>query len=99
MKIAEHFIEVWKPMLEERNTVQKQVLARDRGLCQVPWCSRAAAHVHHIEFRSAGGSDDPPNLVSLCALCRARHNAHYADWRIMPTPMRSATEMTERYAA
>jgi len=23
--------------------------------------------VHHIVFRSAGGSDDPSNLVSLCA--------------------------------
>jgi hypothetical protein len=26
-----------------------------------------AAHGHHIVFRSAGGSDDPKNLVSLCA--------------------------------
>jgi hypothetical protein len=30
-------------------------------------CSRAAAHVHHIVFRSAGGQDRPANLVSLCA--------------------------------
>ena len=67
VRIAEHFIEVWKPALAERNTLQKQVLARDRYLCQVPGCSRAAVHVHHIVFRSAGGSDDPSNLVSLCA--------------------------------
>jgi hypothetical protein len=34
---------------------------------QVPGCSRAAAHAHHVVFRSAGGSDDDSNLVSLCA--------------------------------
>src|SRR6266540_2100593 len=43
--------------------------------------------------------DHGMNFLDNCALCRARHNAHYADWRIMPTPMRSATERTERYAA
>jgi len=84
VKIAEHFIEVWKPMLAERNTVQKQVLARDRGLCQVPWCSRAAAHVHHIEFRSAGGSDDPSNLVSFCAVHHLR-GVHMGRLRVSGT--------------
>ncbi|HET9684621.1 MAG TPA: hypothetical protein VFP15_10985, partial [Gemmatimonadaceae bacterium] len=53
--IAQHFIDVWKPALVERSTVQKEVLARDRGLCRVPGCSRAAAHVHHVVYRSAGG--------------------------------------------
>jgi hypothetical protein len=24
-------------------------------------------HLHHIEFRAHGGSDDPANLISLCA--------------------------------
>ncbi|MFL5440934.1 MAG: HNH endonuclease [Myxococcales bacterium] len=38
-----------------------------RALCQVPGCSRGADHAHHIVFLSAGGSDDPSNLVSLCA--------------------------------
>ena len=66
-RIAAHFVEVWKPLLAERSTLQKKILERDRGLCQVPGCSRAAAHAHHIEFRSAGGSDDPSNIVSLCA--------------------------------
>jgi hypothetical protein len=65
-RLAEHFIETWKPLLKERNTLQKRVLARDRWLCLVPGCSRMATHVHHIVFRSAGGSDDPTNLVSLC---------------------------------
>jgi len=83
-RIAAHFIAIWKPILAERNTLQKQVLARDRGFCQVPGCSRAAVHAHHINPRSQGGTDDEWNLVSLCALCRARHKAHYAEWWIMP---------------
>ena len=56
-KIAAHFIEVWKPILAERNTLQKRVLARDLGFCQVPGCSRAATHAHHINYRSHGGAD------------------------------------------
>ena len=67
VRIAEHFLEVWKAALEEPNTARKRVLERDLGLCQVWGCTRAAVHVHHIQFRSAGGSDDPTNLVSLCA--------------------------------
>jgi hypothetical protein len=65
--VAQHFIDTWKPLLRSRNTFQKRVLARDRGLCQVPGCSRAALHVHHVRFRSHGGGDEPENLVSLCA--------------------------------
>jgi hypothetical protein len=65
--IAQHFIDTWKPLLATRNTVQKRVLARDRGLCQVPGCSRAALQIHHVTFRSHGGSDASENLVSLCA--------------------------------
>jgi hypothetical protein len=76
--IAEHFIATWKPLLQERNTLQKRVLARDRGWCQVPGCSRAALHVHHVRFRSHGGPDTPANLVSLCAA----HHLHgvHAGW-------------------
>jgi hypothetical protein len=65
--IAQHFIDTWGPVLKERSTPRKRVIARDLGLCQVPGCSRPAVHAHHMVFRSAGGSDDPSNLVSLCA--------------------------------
>jgi len=66
-RIAQHFIDTWEPALKEQRTPQRRILARDRGFCQVPGCSRAATQVHHVQFRSAGGSDDPANLVSLCA--------------------------------
>jgi 5-methylcytosine-specific restriction endonuclease McrA len=92
-------VEVWKPLLAERNTPQKQVLARDRGFCQVPGCSRAATQAHHIEYRSAGGADEPWNLISLCALCRARHKAHYAERGIMPPWLPLSTVKTSFCAA
>jgi len=53
-------------MLKQRNTVRTRVVKRDKGLCQVPGCSRPVAHVHHIIPRAQGGADDPWNLVSLC---------------------------------
>jgi hypothetical protein len=65
--ILQHFVDTWEPVLKQRNTLQRRVLARDRGYCQVPICSLAAAQGHHIDYRSAGGSDEPENLVSLCA--------------------------------
>jgi 5-methylcytosine-specific restriction endonuclease McrA len=65
-RVAEHFIETWKVALKERNTPQKRVLARDRGLCTVPGCSRAADDAHHLWFRSRGGGDEEANLASMC---------------------------------
>src|SRR5262245_32143591 len=53
-RVAEHFIDVWKPMITLPDGVRREVLERDHWLCQVPWCSRPADHVHHILFRSAG---------------------------------------------
>ncbi|MGA9523471.1 MAG: HNH endonuclease signature motif containing protein, partial [Myxococcaceae bacterium] len=66
-RIARHFIDTWALALRRRTTVQTRVVARDGGWCQVPVCSRPAVHVHHITFRSHGGSDAPENLVSTCA--------------------------------
>lgn len=66
-RIAEHFIETWKEVLAQRNTPQTRALARDRGYCQVPGCSRAAAHVHHVRYRSRGGGNEESNLLSVCA--------------------------------
>jgi len=79
--IAAHFVSVWKPILAERNTLQKRVLARDRGFCQVPGCSRAATHAHHIEYRSAGGGDEQENLVGLCA-AHHLHGVHLGYIRV-----------------
>jgi hypothetical protein len=64
---AAHFVATWEPLLPRRRTRHQEVLDRDGGRCQVPGCSRAAVHAHHVVFRSAGGGDGDANLVSLCA--------------------------------
>lgn len=49
------------------------VLDRDGYECQNPKCKCKDKHprlqVHHIEFRSNGGSDEPENLITLCTEC------------------------------
>jgi len=46
---------------------RRAVLVRDHGTCQVPGCkSRSHLELHHIRFRSNGGTHDPDNLTTLC---------------------------------
>jgi hypothetical protein len=65
--LAAHFAEVWKAHVKEKMTKRNRIFARDRHRCQVPGCSRAAVHQHHIEYRSHGGSDDESNQIGVCA--------------------------------
>ncbi len=51
----------------EFENVKAYVLSRDRYQCQ---CKKKGCsdklHVHHIKFRSKGGSNAPNNLITLC---------------------------------
>ncbi|HWE23256.1 MAG TPA: HNH endonuclease, partial [Myxococcales bacterium] len=75
-KMCARFMEVWRQP-RGRSTRQKKVRDRDEGLCRVPGCSRAVAEVHHIIFRSKGGSHALENQISLCA---AHHRAIHMGW-------------------
>ena len=47
--------------------VRRQVHRRDHGRCVVPGCRSARfLDVHHVQFRSRGGTHDPDGLVLLC---------------------------------
>ena len=65
--IFQHFVDTWEPVLRHQKKRPRSVRERDRGLCQVPICSCAGDHEHHVEYRSHGGSDEKKNKVSLCA--------------------------------
>jgi 5-methylcytosine-specific restriction endonuclease McrA len=53
--------------------VRRAVLRRDHGRCVVPGCRNGLyIDVHHVEFRSEGGSNTPDNLICLCG---AHHRA------------------------
>ncbi len=46
---------------------RKLAYERDKGLCVL--CSSPATEVHHIIFRSHGGTHELNNLVCLCRVC------------------------------
>lgn len=48
------------------------VLCRDKHTCTVCAKSPVPLQVHHVIWRSAGGSDLPENLVTLCEKCHNR---------------------------
>ena len=57
----------------EKVPAEHRVFERDGWRCKVPGCtSMHNLHNHHIIFSSQGGSDDPPNRVSLCAFHHLR---------------------------
>ena len=57
--------------------VRDAVMRRDGCACRR--CgSRDRPEVHHIMFRSHGGSDHPYNLVTLCHACHVRE---HSGWR------------------
>jgi len=65
--------------------LRRKVKHRDHGTCRVPWCrSSRNCDQHHIVPLSRGGKHTEENLITLCDLCRARHNSHYADYPVMP---------------
>ena len=53
----------------------RALMSRDRT-CRFPGCTRTRhLQAHHIEHWAEGGETNPGNLLMLCRLCRARHNA------------------------
>ena len=49
--------------------VKAYVLYRDGYQCQKCKTKKGKLHVHHIVFRSKGGSNIPSNLITLCTSC------------------------------
>lgn len=46
--------------------------------CANPACRTIITiDIHHIEYVSAGGSNEPDNLLPLCPTCHALHHKHF----------------------
>jgi hypothetical protein len=58
----------WRHLLD-RDVAYAQIYVRDRWRCTSPVCSRTDLTPHHLQFRSAGGSDADDNVVSVCTWC------------------------------
>ena len=60
-------VQEWERVDMARRPTEWKILERDGWRCQAPGCSaRSRLEVHHIVYRSRGGSDLPDNLVTLC---------------------------------
>jgi|GEM_PF-297279 len=46
-----------------------RIYIRDGHRCMVPVCNRRDVTPHHLQFRSAGGSDEDENMASGCSWC------------------------------
>jgi len=58
--------------------VKAYVMHRDGYQCQKCKTKKGKLHVHHIVFRSNGGTDAPSNLITLCEDCHDRlHNGEF----------------------
>jgi len=55
----------------EFSSRREAVLHRDNYTCQICGKTHTRLEVHHIIFRSHGGTDDENNLITLCEECHA----------------------------
>jgi hypothetical protein len=70
--MLEHVFACWG-VRDGKVAKRHRVFERDGWRCAVPGCtSMQNLHDHHIRFRSAGGSDEPANRVTLCAFHHLR---------------------------
>ncbi len=44
----------------------------DMLLCKI--CGSMAVNLHHVIYKSQGGTDDPSNLIPLCFDCHFNHH-------------------------
>lgn len=54
---------------------REHALCRDKYTCQVCKAKKVRLEVHHIKYRSQGGTDDLDNLITLCADCHKKVHA------------------------
>lgn len=78
------------------SNIREYVLHRDRHKCQAGrnGCSKKL-HVHHIVFKSNGGSDKPSNLITLCEKHhKDLHNGKFEITKTNNKSYKSATVMS-----
>jgi hypothetical protein len=71
--MVDHVLSVWGLDGDAKAAARHKVFARDGWRCTAPGCtSMQNLHSHHIRFRSAEGSDDMANRITLCAFHHLR---------------------------
>lgn len=66
LSLLEEFAEEWDNPRHMPRRPTDAIAARDGWRCTAPGCTSREIEIHHIVYRSHGGSDDPSNLTSIC---------------------------------
>lgn len=59
---------------------RSEIIERDGHVCRLCGLFSEVVHVHHIIYRSGGGQNTGPNLVSLDWRCHDRVHANKTIW-------------------
>lgn len=60
--------------LKSYENIRQYVLYRDHCTCQLCGAKNVPLEIHHIRFRSKGGTDTVTNLITLCTNCHSPEN-------------------------
>ena len=80
--------------------LREYILHRDGHKCQNLDCKNKSTNqileLHHIVFKSDGGSDSPSNLITLCTKCHTpkNHKGLLKDWKPKIKGLKGATFMS-----
>jgi len=70
------------------------ILNRDSYTCQKCKVTKGKLRVHHIIFKSKGGTDTPDNLITLCEDCHANLHAGKFELNAKKSKTKHATEIS-----
>jgi len=73
--------------------VKAYVLHRDNYQCQKCKTKKGKLHVHHIVFRSNGGTNLPNNLITLCKSCHNKLHKGEFEIKEVRSKTKHATEV------
>ena len=73
--------------------VKAFVLHRDGYKCQHCKAQKVKLHVHHIVFKSKGGTDTPDNLITLCSDCHSKVHCGEIEIKGKKSKTKHATEV------
>jgi hypothetical protein len=95
-KISNPDIKIWeyqKGQQKDFYNVKAFVLSRDSYTCQKCKNKKGKLHVHHIIFRSKGGTDSPENLITLCEDCHTKLHKGEFEIKGIKSKTKHATEI------
>jgi len=73
--------------------IKAYVLYRDDYQCQKCKTKKGKLHVHHVVFRSNGGTDTPSNLITLCESCHDKLHSGEFEIKGVRSKTKHATEI------